>query len=265
MKILFSLLLLISFAHAGCRFNDEVKAVWSLSGPMSTILEELDLLKSPAVKGLTIFYPSPRGFKGEIVPGGVFLSPAKLQEMKNGIIFYDSSQELEKVLKAHGLQGTAVVSRNMTPHEVTVSLLQKVRPFVRDCDVAAHALEKKLKEKESSIRKMMPKKMKVVFFLGEFHTSKLPELVIANDGLVKWLRQENLISGYPSDLAYVNWSAAVLHDLKDYTYVGLKEAKDPKVSGEGRKMTLAFPGALNPGLRQLEAWNFFLEQNGKTK
>jgi hypothetical protein len=266
MKILVSLFLLFSFpAGAACRFNEKAQSVYSLSGPMSAVLEELGLLTSSNVKGLTIFYPAPSEFHGDTIPGGVFLSPGKLDEMKGSVIFYDSSQELEKVLKARGIRGVAIATRKMTPSQVTNELIKTLRPFVQECDEKIKSFEQKVSQLEKTIREKMKRKWNVVFFLGEISGPKLPELVIANDGLSMWLRQEKLISTYPSELAYVNWSASVLNDLQDYKLIGLKESQLKKVSGEKLRMTLAYPGVLNPGIRQLEAWNYFLDESEKRK
>jgi hypothetical protein len=78
---------------------------------------------------------------------------------------------------------------------------------------------------------------------------------MANDGAVKLLRRERGISTYPSELAYVNWSARILASLPAKTLlVGLV---DPSMDGEqqlvksGERWTVTFPGILVPGSTQL--------------
>lgn len=265
MKILFSFFLLIfSFFSLACDFTAGHRPVYSLSGPLTAYLEELGLLSSPVLKGISIFYPAPAEFKGEIIPGGVFLSPGKLSSMKNAVVFYDGSQELKKLFRSQKIEAIEFVSRNQTPREVTVSAMHLLSQHLSGCK--SDMILKKLGSVEAEIQKKMKTGMGVVFFLGRISGKKLPELVIGNDGLVYWLRKMNLITTYPSDLAYVNWSGAIINNLKGSTLlVGLSEGRTPSLQVSSGGYNLVYPGALIPGIRQLEAWNYFLNQFEKVK
>lgn len=258
MKILFSLLIFItsSFATASCGFTPGHKSIYSLSGPLTVIFEELGLLSSPVVKGISVFYPAPDSFKGEVIPGGVFLSPAKLSSMKNSIVFYDGSQELKKLFRSQNIEAIEFISRNQTPREVTTSAISLLSKHLSGCDTGK--ILSKLDGLEKDIQAKM-KNMKVIFFLGRITNQKLPELVIANDGLVLWLRKTKLITTYPSELAYVNWSGAIMNNLKTGTaLVGISEAEAPSLQGSSGRYNLVYPGGLIPGIRQLEAWIYYL-------
>lgn len=265
MKILFSLsLLFFSFFSFACGFTAGHKPVYSLSGPLTVYLEELGLLSSPVLKGISIFYPAPPSFKGDVIPGGVFLSPGKLSSMKNSLVFYDGSQELRKLFRSQKIEAIEFVSRNQTPREVTVRAMNLLGQHLSGCDGAV--ILKKLGSVESEIQKKMKSAMGVIFFLGRISGKKLPELVIANDGLVYWLRKMNLVTTYPSDLAYVNWSGAIINNLKGSTIlVGISEGKTSSLQAASGRFNLVYPGALIPGIRQLEAWNYFLNHFEKVK
>jgi hypothetical protein len=266
MKILFSLLFLFSFSvRAACRFSPQVNSVYSLSGPMSALIEDLGLMSSPAMKGVTVFYPELKNFKGEIVPGGVYLAPAKLEAMNNSLVFFDTSTELKKLFKTKKINAVEVNTRGLSPREVTTALWEMLKNQVQDCQTESSKMFERVETLEKKIRKEMNPPMSVVVFLGKVGEGKLPELVIANDGIVKWLRGNKLIETYPSELAYVNWAASVMNELKEHLLLGFVEAKSPMLTGKDKRVTLSYPGALIPGMRQLEAWNYFLENRGAHK
>lgn len=260
MKILFSLtfILFISSASASCGFSENIKSVYSLSGPITVVLEELGLLSSPELKGISVFYPVPENFKGEVIPGGVFLSPSKLASMRGSLVFHDGSQELKKLFRSQNISAIEFTSRNQTPREVTEASVGLLSKYLSGCDTKV--ILKKLEGIEKSILVKMKEPLPVVFFLGRISGKKLPELVIANDGVVLWLRKLKLIETYPSELAYVNWSGAIINSLPSGTLsVGISEDKVPSLQGKSGKYNLIYPGGLIPGIRQLESWNYFLD------
>ncbi len=265
MKIFFSLFLLFTLkAYGNCDFRENVKSVYSLSGPVSKTLEEIQLLSSPRVKGISIFYPTTLDKKK--IPGGIFIAPGLLNEMKNSLVIYDESQELKKLFDSQGIHTISLNSRGKSPHEVMEESERVVRPFLKGCDDKLLLLQKKIAALESEIRKKSTTKKDIVFFLGEVNDGKLPDLVVANDGIARWLKENKLVSGYPSELAYVNWSARVLGKIPQSTiYLGLKEAPKPGLKGQSLRMTLEYPGALMPGMTQLEAWIYFLDHIPRDK
>lgn len=228
-------------------------------------MEDLGLMNAPALKGVTVFYPVKGHFGGERIPGGVYLAPAKLAAMKNALIFYDSSSELKKLFTTKKMKAAEINSRGLTPRQVMSSVWEKLKAHVQDCQTEKTAMFGQMDVLEDNIKKRMTTPYLVIVFLGKVTEGKLPELVIANDGIVKWLRENKLIRTYPTDLAYVNWAASVMNELKTYSLLGFAESPSPTLAGNSKRMTLNFPGVLTPGLRQLEAWSFFLANQSSLK
>ncbi len=261
MKIFASLFFLFtSSTFAACGFGPSVKSVYSLSGPVTQMIERAGLLSSPSLKGVSVFYPAPSLFKGEKIPGGVFLSPAKLSEMKNSVVFFDESQELRKLFSSQGIHAVEVRSRNLVPREVVQNSIKLLERYVTGCKEKFRIISEQVSTLESKIKQSMKQKLDVVFFLGAVGEGKLPELVIAHDGLVLWLKRMKLINTYPSELAYLSWSSSLINKLqRNYLFLGLKEETLPEVKGTSFRATLIYPGCLIPGISQLEAWVYFLQ------
>ncbi len=80
---------------------------------------------------------------------------------------------------------------------------------------------------------------------------------MVNDGVVKWLVDEELIKTYPAPLAYVNWSAKIMQGLpKDSYKVGIKDSGnslEEKIEKSAQIINLTYPGSLIPGSGQVEA------------
>lgn len=255
MKTFLSLLLFLStVVRAECQLRPRDRKIYSLSSPVTKVFEELGLLQN--LTGISVFYPGGEKFKGEKIPGGIFLAPGKLKEMKDALIFYDQGQELRKLFRKQGLKAIEIVTRGQTPGETVSHVVKTLRPYLRDCDLEGLLI--RVKDLEKRITKSMKERLKIVFFLGEVKEGRLPELVVVEDGLVLWLKRQGLVETYPTGFAYASWSGAILEELKkDHLLLGLKEGK-AGVSGTPKRATLTFPGSLAPGLHQLEAWEFFL-------
>lgn len=261
MKILASLIFLFAnSAFSTCEFKSSFKSVYSLSGPVTQMIERSGLLSSSALKGVSIFYPTPQSFSGEKIPGGVFLSPSKLNEMKNSVVFFDESQELRKLFLSQKITAIEFKSRSLVPSEVVETSLKTLGRYVDGCSEKFKAISLHTKQLEKTIRALMRTKLDVVFFLGSVGGGRLPELVIANDGIVLWLKRVGLIQTYPTELAYLSWSSSIINQLSGkYIFLGLKEDYRPSVRGSSSRATLIYPGALIPGISQLEAWVYFLQ------
>jgi hypothetical protein len=221
-------------------------------------LKELNLLGSPKLKGISIFHPiTKKEFSGEFLPGGVFLARGKLQTMKGSVVFFDESQELKRTLNQNpGIQAVEVKTRNLTPPEVITVVQEKLKPYLVDCHSENLALSLQLKLKK--LRSLIPPQLGALFFLGAIRGEKYPAMMMVNDGVVKWLVQQKLISSYPSELAYVSWSAKIMNSLPaHYKKIALSD------SGQGMRssmdhtplgVNLTYPGALIPGVGQVDAF-----------
>ena len=253
------LVLFASSAFADCSFRKGVSVI-SLSGTSTVLFKHLGLLEE--LKGISVFNPvSEEEFNGKVYPGGIFLSHKTLDEFKGHYVFFDESRELEKIFKSKNLKTVEIFTRNQTPTETIHSTLKIIIPLVEGCEKQTSAIEALRINLENQIMNSIQQRKNILFFLGEIKTSRLPEMVMANDGVVKWLREKGKISTYPSDLAYVNWSSKIMQDLSHMTKLGILDpARENKKALVG--MNLYYPGSLVPGLSQLEAFAFLF---GKLK
>lgn len=263
MPILFSLLIFfVSKVEARCRFRDDVKKVSSLSGSVTVLLRETGLLKDPKLQGISVFNPiAPEDFKGKIFPGGVFLSQKELPNFDGDLVFYDEVRELHRLFSSRkSVQGVQIKTRNLSPMEAMNVTVKKLKVFTQDCEKEFLTLEEKAKKIEQEILDRVPKNFKAIFYIGEMK-KRLPETIMSNDGVVKWLREKKKLETYPSDLAYVNWSAKVMNSLgKDFLHVGILDTgRDYKkeVKKEKGRVNFSYPGVLVPGYSQLEAFHYF--------
>lgn len=261
--ILLSFFLLRDKAQATCEFRPATMKVYSFSGPVTVIFKEMGLLSK--VKGVSLFHPvSPTEYKGEFFPGGVFLSREVLRKLEGGLLFYDESRELSKIVSPlSSLQSVELKTRGLVPSEVVNLVLEKIAPYLQGCAKEMKEVHEKVLRLEKDLLAHWKMSVPVIFFLGNFKSGKAPELVMVNDGVVKWLIQHKKIKTYPTDLAYINWSAKIMNEMpKDSIKVGLLDSgsrMEKSIIKDGTQYTLVYPGALVPGLTQLEAWNYLCQ------
>jgi hypothetical protein len=252
------LLLLVSApVYAACAFRKDVAKVISLSGPVTVLLREAGLLRHPAVTGISIFSPIRRKeFGGKIYPGGLFLARSALAEFAGGVVFYDAGRELRRILQTvSGIRAIEVNTRDRLPLEVIDHTIVLVTGVTEGCEAAFRKFRGRGQALQDELLRKVSAELKVVFFLGSFRGTRPPELVMANDGVVKLLRRERRIATYPSDLAYVNWSARLLASLPARTLlVGLEDSSmdgEKKLTTAETRTTVTYPGILVPGITQL--------------
>lgn len=250
-------------AFAECDFKKDVSKVISLSGSTTVILKELGLLNNPKVQGISVFNPvTSSDFQGKVYPGGIFLSHQALSELNGSVVFFDESRDLKKIFSSRSeVISKEIKTRNLTPLKAIDATLKSLKDFIQGCDSKIVSLKNKAQEYQNNILKKLPSKLSVIFYLGDFLGGRPPEMVMVNDGVVKWLIEEKRISTYPSELAYVNWSAKIIKSFPPPTlHLAVKDSgrdgeKRIKESAAGK--TLIYPGSLVPGLSQLEAFSFW--------
>lgn len=253
-------------AEAKCDFKPYLTKIYSLSGPVTVVLKEMGQLKNPRLKGISIFHPvKAQEFSGRILPGGVFMSQEIFAEFSGGVVFYDESRELNKILGTlSSIQSREMVTRNLFPREVVTLVIKELREFMVGCDKEFEKVITSAEDLEKKILDRLSRPMKVNFYVGEFRQGRPPELIMANDGLVKWLRQQKKIVTYPSDLPYVNWSAKILQKMApDTLQVALKDSGQKMTEQyvqTSENITFIYPGILIPGLSQLEGFLSFFEK-----
>jgi hypothetical protein len=256
MIILFSLLFRI-FDVSACDFNSDIKSVYSLSGAVTLNLREFGLLANKKLLGISVFHPiSKKEFGGRRIPGGIFLSHEMIKEFRDSIVFFDESRELKKIFSSYkNIKFVEINTRQKNPLQVQSYLKDKLNPFLSGCQFSKiqFDMESKLRE----LKVLANKKETFVFFLGLIRGNKLPEMLIVKDGVVKWLSEERLIKTYPSELAYVNWSARVMSHLPENTYrIGLKDSGGDliqEIEKFENVINLTYPGSLIPGIGQVDA------------
>ncbi len=255
--IALALSFLYSLSLMACDFRPEVKSVYSLSGPVSLAFRDLGLLKSTKLKGVSVFHPIEKEkFSGTYLPGGVFLSHDTVKSLAGSLIFYDESRELGRILKRYpSIKSIEIKTRSLNPLEVILLMEKELASYVWACDL--NSMSSRMVTRLSELKKIIPKKKTIFFFLGPIQSGRLPELLMVQDGVVKWMLDQKLITTYPSPLAYVNWSSKILNTFqKDILKVGIVDSgsrmqKERKISQAG--INLTFPGSLIPGFGQVEA------------
>jgi hypothetical protein len=265
-SISLSLLFLIpQRIEAECSFRDEDQSIYSLSGPVTVALKELKLLKLSHVKGVSIFHPiASDEFSGKLLPGGIFLSREVMKEMKGSLVFFDESRELGKILSSmKELKLREVKTRGLTPEEVTSLMIKELKAITKDCDKEFESFLLKSQKLSKEILSKAPKNFSAVFYLGELRNQKRPDLAMVNDGIVKWLKDQGKLKTYPSELAYVSWSAKIIHELPEETlHIGVIDSggkmKKEFKKLDSRRINFTYPGSLIPGLSQQEAWLYLL-------
>jgi len=247
-----------------CDFKSQEKSFYSLSSPVTDVFHRLGLLKKSSLKAVSVFHPIKESdFSGEILPGGVFLSSEKLQQMKGGIVFYDESFDLKKMFNLHPtITAVEIKTRSLTPFEVITEVEKKLSPFLKDCHWSQ--VKEEMKTKLNKLSGLIKKKPYLLFFLGHPQGIKWPSTLMLNDGVVKWMLENKMIHSFPSTLSYVQWSSKMMSQVpKTHWKLGLKdsgrswEIKIEKVL-EGYELT--YPGALSPGFGQVDSLLYFFER-----
>lgn len=264
MKTVFSFfflfLLTTSICQAKCRLSEKIV---SLSGPVSMVLEELDLLGDPNLIALSKFHPIKGKTRATILAGGLFLSKKTLKTFGNSKIFFDKSRELRSILaKGPSKKLVEVDTRDQDPFEAYNLSLIKLMNSLQFCHREVESLNDKISNIKQGLEEK-PSTMNGVFFLGEIG-SKLPELIISNDGFVLFLRGQDSFKTYPSDLAYTAWSKKILNKLKSYKFFGIENGGLDNLEVQKLNKTyynLKMRGVLVPGIRQI----YFLREFHKLK
>ena len=256
MKMVISFLFILIMSQASaCELSEKVV---SLSGPVTMVLEELDLLEDKNLLAISKFHPV-RGISDEkILAGGLFLSRKTLKKYQHSKIIFDKSRELRMLLsKDHKGQLVEVDTRDQDPFEAFNLSLVKLMNSFKNCHKEVEALNKKV----STINKYHKLKadfFKSIFYLGEIG-DKFPDIAISNDGFVLFLKNHSEFKTYPSELSYSTWSKKIMKSLVSFNHFGLMDSKSDKliIKKEGdRKYNLSMRGILIPGIRQI----YFLDQ-----
>jgi hypothetical protein len=250
----------ISFRVSSCELSKEIV---SFSGPITTLLEEFNLLDDKKLMGISQLTPLLSKSQVRRFSGGIFISKKMLKDYSGSLFFYDKSIDLTKTFKRSSVKSYLEIdTRDLTPFQAVDYLLNELTPYLVKCESKITKFKSKLVKIDKALKTKL-KKNKIVFFLGTIDKNKkLPELVISNDGFVKYLRKFKLIETYKSEFAYVNWSQKELNKLKgEYHLIGISDSVTDKLVMQkisSKYINLYFNGALIPGVRQVYLLKEFL-------
>lgn len=260
--LLFSLIFLFSF-HTLAEECKLKAPLYSLSGPVSTVLRELNLLRDPNLKGISLFNPIPQDeYLGPRFGGGLFLSRREDKIFGKDEVIYDQGRELNRYFKERKSLSQGIQTVGSTPREVVQFVLDILDSRLLGCNKKIELFKLRMKTLEK--RKFL-KTRKIIFFLGQIGMNlRYPETVYGQDGFILEMTRTRQIQTYPSPLHYIRWSQKVIQSLdKDFIFVGISEPKDQKQKIfqkiDDKHFNIIFPGALTPGLTQLELIEFIVE------
>ena len=244
----------ISYVNA-CSIKESQK-IGLYSGAMTSLLKELGLAASKNISFHSSYFPIGNKFSKEL-KGGLFAAKKNFENLSADVIFYDDSSDLRKLFESVGYKNMiAIKTAGLTPFEVSELTIKYLRPLLIDCEDKIQSISEmknKLKLKKLSLEK-------VLFFIGEIKEEKLPQLIMVNDGFVKYLKNNEAIKTYDTELAYVTWSERIIKKYKDegYLFIGLinneNSFKVQKINDTIYNIYCS--GCLLPGLSQIS----FLQQ-----
>ncbi len=247
MKIFFILFLLSSLSFS-CELDKKSEFI-SLSGPISSLLDEMDLL--PSLKAMSDFSHR-QSSKVKRIKGGVFLSPRALRTDDQTVIFYDKSTSLEKTLKEITLKQLVEVDLlSLSPYEAFMKTKMIIKPFVHNCSRRLSLIHKKYLALNNANKKMDRGKP-IVLYLGKIKKNKYPQLIFGHDGISIFIKKYgNYIVS--SKLPYLPWSSKLKKKYpKETKHFGVYENEN--LSFEKVKQNnynFSCPGVLTPGLDQI--------------
>ena len=253
MKTVFSLFLLFYVTSvSACHLNQKII---SLAGPVTMLLEELDLISDKNLLAISKYHPV-LSSQIKMLPGGLFLGKKVLSEFpQKTTVIFDQSFELQKSLE-HYFSGLLkeLDTRGLDSLKAYKASVKVLNPFLKDCEERFKKIDILISELKKNKKKISDKTL--LFFLGKLKKKgKKPELLMVSDGPVKWLKNAKIIKTYPSELPYVTWSQKVLSSIENPLEFGLVAANENRLKVE----------KLTPGIRQIYFLKDFIEYLSKNK
>lgn len=252
---LFLLIYISCFNSYACNLDPKYE-YWMLSAPVSVVIKELGLISE--VKKIGSFHP----FKEIIskVDGGIFLRAKNLNLSQKSLIIYDESKALNREFLNLNVKLEKIITRNLSAIVATQYILDKLAPYLIKCNSKVSSIKNFLKETKLKIKDHKFLKT-YLFYLGAISSGARNNLIIANDGFVLDLKNNQSFTTYPSSLAYVSWSSKELKKLKNYISIGVEsnENKDLKEIDK-KSINLFYPGILVPGLQQVKFLDYLIDK-----
>ncbi len=267
MKLVFSLSLLIVTSNLfACEFLPKQNII-SLSGPAIHFFFNLGLINDKRLKIISKFSGfTDKDFNGELVAGGIFLSSKLIKKHKNSLIIFDNSREQRRAIKRSNIAGYLEVDTAGDPFVVYQKLKKQLMSLTTGCQKNILKLQKQVDLIKTNISSLKNKDVMYLFYLGKVINKRRPQLLMLNDGFVKYLIINKKINSYPSKLTYVSWSSKIIRNLEKkgkVIHVGLNNIRKHKKQSiyqvsfdqKGQNINVYGPSLLIPGLPQI----FFLK------
>ncbi len=262
MKLILILFPLCTWAT--CQLDSKFEYI-SLSAPVTSFFEQLQILNDTSLKVISHFHPT-KGFGGERWQGGIYLPVKKIRSIQAPtVLFFDQSQELRNLLNqeqvSEKIQAVEIATAQKPLATIFSELKEQLIPYLKNCSWQIKKLENQLAQAEVLYQQVEEKKDKVLFFLGEIKENQYPNKLVNNDLFVSELRKRNLFTAYPADSAYVDWSAKILGQFEAKWFVGLSDrCSKAEFKTEGQKLNFCHPRVFIPGIDQVEVMEKFLSQ-----
>lgn len=258
--------LIVIWSVLGLALSCDAKAcslktdIVSLSGPITMLMEELNLLEDKKLAAISHFHPIQKKTNARALKGGLFLSLRELKKYNHHLFFVDKSVEFERMLERSKISNVVTLNtRGIGSIEATELSLNKLAPFLSGCDKRVNTLRARLAELIATLKEQKPKKM--IFYLGS-KKNKKPEYIMARDGFVLDLMTYSKLQSFESSLHYVLWSQKELKKYSNYIEIGIvHNAKETKLKismYSPRNCDVSYPGVLIPGISQVNFLKAFV-------
>ena len=148
--------------------------VLSFSAPVTGIIEDLDLLNSTHLKGVSIYHPIPSNSSVKRWPGGTYIPEKTLRHIGKAVVFFDESAALKKRLSRFEVTSIEVQTKGATPFKVHAKALEQIRPYLSNCSKLEDK-EREWKKIEETLINQKPFKRNFYFYLGKISQNKWPD------------------------------------------------------------------------------------------
>lgn len=262
---LLSLFLFFSTYSYSCELKEKLV---SLSGPMSYLLQELDLAKDPKLLAVSSFHHFiQKDFKGKRLAGGIYLSLKEFSKIqKEHILFMDDGLEMrrngKKIQEKTKLTKEIrfVDSRGEDAFTFSKQMLTTLKGLTLNCSF--DVVEKKIKLTQRKLASFNFHHKNYLFFLGEISSHRSKNLLMNNDGFVTSFRTNKTFKSIKSTLKYFSPSQKEMNKIEGPLSFGLRSSQNKKLKIETKDKNvflLSRAGLLTPGLSQVEFMSEFLD------
>lgn len=204
--------------------------VVNLSGSLTMIMDEIGLLDDPKLRAVSSYYineSKARSHTVDLLMGGIFLSPKIMKKYKKAFFLIDESKELRQQFQKLNLKNEILKTRGLTPIQAIKASFNLLEKVSQGCTKRMKALLKAVDKQVADIKKVKWDKERIFFFLGSMKAG-FPQMLMVNDGFVKYLRDKFGLKTYPSTVAYSGWSQKKIEQIHDENtiYMGLVADSD---------------------------------------